>query len=266
MNEKNYEYLADQLKFTGFGESLHQDLRKQMERQQPSFTLHHQTTYGKDNAEATLHFRKSDQSDMFFFNKYDLQVNKEDESPKLSQTFYVNKGNTVTLKEGYNLLDGRAVQKMLTNKEGERYQAWIQLNFSQKTTAGNYEIKQYHQNYGFDLEKTLSKYPIKELADEQSKEALIKSLHKGNLQSATFLRDNKEEKLFITPNVAYMTLRVYDANMQRVPIKSLSPTEDQKQDIREDKKIGQRQSTETAMHQKDEDHPSKKSRQRPKIG
>src|SRR5690606_23713027 len=40
MNEKNYEYLADQLKFTGFGESLHQDLRKQMERQQPSFTLH----------------------------------------------------------------------------------------------------------------------------------------------------------------------------------------------------------------------------------
>ena len=87
---------------------------------------------------------------------------------------------------------------------------------------GNYEMKQYHTNYGFDLEKTLGHYPIKELANPKYKESLMDSLHRGNLQKATFVGpDGKEEKFFISPNITFGSLNVYDANKQRLPTETL---------------------------------------------
>jgi hypothetical protein len=87
---------------------------------------------------------------------------------------------------------------------------------------GNYEMKQYHTNYGFDLEKTLGHYPIKELTNPQYKESLIDSLHRGNLQKATFVGpDGKEEKLYISPNITFGSLNVYDGNKQRMPTETL---------------------------------------------
>ncbi len=222
MNEKNYEYLADQLKKTGFGETLNNEIREKMMQQTPEFTINLQTTFGKDDVRATLHFKRSEQSDMVFFNKYHLQLKKENDEKGLQQAFYVNKGNTITLKEGYNLLDGRAVYKTLTNQQNEKYNAWLKLDLNKPSESGNYKMQYYHQNYGFDLEKTLAKYPIQELSNEKFKESLIKSLQKGNLQSATFLINGKEEKMYITPNLSFQSLNAYDSKMKKVSLSTLT--------------------------------------------
>ena len=61
-------------------------------------------------------------------------------------------------------------------------------------------MKQYHTNYGFDLEKTLGNYPIKELANPQYKESLIDSLHRGNLQKSHLCRPGRQRgKAFYLP-------------------------------------------------------------------
>jgi hypothetical protein len=187
-----------------------------MEKQDAEFTLTLQKTYGSDSVSASLHFKRSNESDLYFFNKYELQLKKEGEQSSLRQTFYTNRG--ITLKEGYNLLDARAIQKTLVNKDNQRYQAWLQLDFKSNAQSGNYEIKQYHQNYGYDLEKVLSKYPIKELSNEKFKDSLIKSLQRGNLQSATFLLAGKEQKIFLTPNLAFKTLNAFNDNMQKISL------------------------------------------------
>src|SRR5690606_13319238 len=122
---------------------------------------------------STLHFRKSDQSEMYFFNKYDVTLKSENKPEAISQTFYLNKGNSITLKEAYNLMNGRAVNKDLTNKEGQIYNAWIQLDMKNSQQNGNFKIKQFHQNYGFDLENALSKLSIKELSNDSEKTALL---------------------------------------------------------------------------------------------
>ena len=56
-------------------------------------------------------------------------------------------------------MDGRFVNKDLANKEGQIYNAWIQMDFKQSDDNGNFKLKQYHQNYGYDLEAVLSKVP-----------------------------------------------------------------------------------------------------------
>lgn len=267
MTEKNYEYLSEQLMRTGFGDTLNDELRKNMEKQNADFTLNLQQAYGTDKVSATLHFKKSPESDMYFFNKYDLQLKKEEQENTINQTFYPNKN--ITLKEGYNLLDGRAVHKILTSKEDEKYAAWLQLDFTKNTQSGNYEFKQFHQNYGFDLEKTLSKYPIKELGNEKYKEALIRSLERGNLQSATFQINGKEEKIYIAPNLTFKTLNAYSSGMQKISVNELIQKNKQeqsnKQEVKEDVS-GKQQMKKQAKVNKEETTPIKRMRKKHKIG
>ncbi len=132
MNEKNFDYLKDQVKFTGFGDSLENDLKEKMQKQSPEFQIHHSTKFGNDIVTATLHFRKSEQSDMYFFNKYNLTLKQENSPDMMEQAFFITKGNNITLKEAYNLMSGRAINKDLTNKEGQVYNAWMQMGLKKQ--------------------------------------------------------------------------------------------------------------------------------------
>lgn len=216
MNQKNFEYLRDQVKFTGFGEGLENGLKEKMQKQTPEFTLKHNAKFGNDMANSVLHFKKSDQSDMYFFNSYKVNLKKENTSDSMEQTFYIHKGNNITLKEAFNLMNGRAVNKDLTSKEGQVYNAWVQMDFKQIENNGNYKIKHYHQNYGYDLEKVLANHPIKELTNEQDKTRLIDSLNKGNRQSVTIIENGNEQKHFIEANPKFKSINVYDGSMQRI--------------------------------------------------
>lgn len=226
MNEKNFEYLCDQVKYTGFGEGLESELKEKMQQQTPGFSLSHNAYYGTDTATATLNFKKSDQSDMYFFNSYKVDLQKENSKESLEQTFYINKGSNITMKEAYNLMEGRAVNKDLTSKEGQVYNSWVQMDFKETDGNGNFKLNQYHQNYGYDLEATLSKHPIKELDTAKFKDDLMDSLKKGNVQSVTFMKDGQEVKHYIEANPQFKTINAYDGNLKRIDNRQ---TKDEKQ-------------------------------------
>jgi hypothetical protein len=216
MNQKNFEYLKDQIKFTGFGEGMENALKEKMDKGEKEFTLSHNVKYGNDIVSANLNFKKSDQGDMYFFNSYKMSLEKEQTKEVLAQTFYINKDNNITAKEAYNLMEGRAINKDLKNKDGELYNAWIKMDFKEADDKGNFKLNHYHQNYGYDLESSLAKHPIKELENEKYKDDLLNSLKKGNLQSVTFKIDGVEKKQFVEANPHFKTINVYDGSMQRV--------------------------------------------------
>jgi hypothetical protein len=216
MNQKNLEYLSDQVKFTGFGEGLENELKEKIEKQTPEFQIAHKTKFGNDDVSSLLHFKKSDQTDMYFFNRYEISIKPEQSKDEMVQTFYINKGNNITLKEGFNLMNGRAVNKDLTNKEDQVYNAWVQLDFKQTDAHGNYKLKHFHENYGYDLNAALAKHPIKELENTQDATRLMDSLQKGNRQSVTFTQNGSEQKHFIEANPQFKTINIYDSNMQRL--------------------------------------------------
>lgn len=241
MNMKNFEYLRDQVKYTGFGEGMENDLKKAIEQGQPEFRLKHQAQYGNDQVFADLHFSKSKQSDMYFFNSYSVARQKGNNTDAIEHTFYINKGNNITLKEAYNLMEGRSVNKDLTNKEGQVYNAWLQMDFKETDNKDYFKLKQFHQNYGYDLEAALAKHPIKELGHEEYKNNLLDSLKKGNLQSATFQKDGTEQKHYIEANPRFKTVNVYDSNQQRLDnrqSKSERQSEGEKQTTSQSQKTG----------------------------
>ena len=221
MNNENFQYLSDNIKYMGFGESLKSDLEKNMGEGKAEFQLHFAAAINKKPFEATLNLRKSDSTDMYFFNNYNASLEKNN-GEKVEQTFYLNKGKGVTAKEAFNLLDGRAVQKDLVTKEGQPYKAWIQLDTENKDKNNNFEIKQYHENYGFDLKATIDKLPITELKDPDKEKALMQSLQKGNVQSITIEKDGNSHKMFIEADPKYKNVKLYDSQMKLVAKESVS--------------------------------------------
>jgi hypothetical protein len=220
MNTKNLDFLKEGLKYLGFGDKLNADLEKNIEQQPKEFQLSFLGEFAqenvKDRVDFRLEFKKSDQSDMYFFNRYHATLKNDDPSKELKQTFYITKNAGITAKEAYNLLSGRSVNKDLTNKEGQAYNAWLRLDFTEKDKNDNFKVKQFHSGYGYELEGAVNKYPIKELANDEEKVKLMKSLEKGNLQPVTFMKEGKEEKMFISANPQYKNLNVYDSNLKNV--------------------------------------------------
>gem|GEM_PF-1250067 len=77
MNKNNLENLRDELRELRFDKKLADELQKNMEKNLPEFQLRTQLPGSKgEQADFTLHFKQSAQSDYYFFNKYDVKLNK----------------------------------------------------------------------------------------------------------------------------------------------------------------------------------------------
>lgn len=245
MNEKNFEYLKDNIKYMGFGEKLHDLLANNLNQGKGEFQLNYKTEINKKPFEANLNFRKSGETDMYFFNSYNASLQRSN-GDKIDQTFYLNNSKGVTAKEAYNLLEGRAVHKDLVNRDDVPYKAWIQLDFKEKDKNNNYKVEQFHENYGFDLKTALSKFPIADLKDGEKEKALMQSLQKGNVQSVMIEKDGTSHKMFIEANPQFKTVNLFDGQLKRVQKEALDQyksvsqgqdkefSKDQKQEVKQD--------------------------------
>jgi hypothetical protein len=216
MNTNNLDFLNNNLKFLGFGERslLNQHLEAQMLRDLPSFELYTEAFYDSETKmEAKLYFTRSTQpdSDYYFLNKYDALLRYAGEPDKdRSQTFFVNKGQGITFKEAFNLLQGRAVHKILTSRSGIQYSAWLQLDFAEKDKRDNY-VFSYYRGRRFELDKVLEKYAIRELGYNEMRDHLLRSLQRGNLHAVTFEGPEHKGKHLIEANPALNTINIYPA-------------------------------------------------------
>jgi hypothetical protein len=107
-------------------------------------------------------------------------------------------------------------------KEGQPYKAWMQLDFENKDKNNNFEVKQYHEKYGFDLKAAVEKFPITDSKDAEKEKALMQSLQRGNVQSVTIEKDGSSHKMFIEANPQYKKINLFDSNMTLVAKESLS--------------------------------------------
>lgn len=239
MIEKNYAFIKNQLKGTGFGESHDENLKTQMKLLPPDFILTHQTKFGKDEVVATLHFRKSTDTDMYFFNKYNMLLKKDGEDAVLKQMFYLRgKEDNITFKEAFNLMQERSVLKERMTKEGQTYTTWLKLDFKESDKEGNYKLKS--QNYGYDINKALAKYPIIELNDPDMLKQMVSSLERGNLQEVSMNIGGQDSKVYIAASPASgltHALKVFDTKMQRIQGLSQENTKEQQQQQNHQKKI-----------------------------
>jgi hypothetical protein len=272
MNKENVDFLKDRLFFLGFGDKLNAELEKKMEGKADKFNLNIQGEFGKDEqkkvVDYTLDFSKSKERDMYFLNNYSATLKSNEPEKERTQKFYLNNGSGVTAKEAFNLLEGRAVFKnKLFNRDDQQYSAWLQLNFNEKNEQGNFKQQQFHTNWKYDLDKSVNRHPVKELNDPTQKADLIKSLEKGNVQSVTFVKEDKETKMFLEANPKERNVIVYDENMKKQfqgikQSKTEGKTEDQSQGVDARGADGKDQKENAKASQKQDNEPPGKSKKK----
>ncbi|MGN7986518.1 MULTISPECIES: hypothetical protein [Pedobacter] len=236
MNENNLEYLQNTLKYLGFGDSLNADLKESIAHGPVGFKIQSPTKEMPDPAKRyepefgdkmtyVLSFSKSKETDMYFFNSYEATLKKADTKDLISQTFYINKGKGVTAKESYNLLSGRAVNKDVVLKSGEKANLWLKLDFTEHTPEKGYAIDPYGKNYGFSLKETVETFHILNMEKLGFKDQLLKSLERGNLHEVSFMKNGKEVTGFVTANPKFKTLDFYDRDLGEIYSKAVDRKE-----------------------------------------
>jgi len=215
MNTQNLEFLKKSLLNLGFGEQVNKALEKNIDQKLTEFILPAKHEFNQQKVEYNLHFKAGENQKMYFFNKFDTTLNKGKEKEQ-HQTFYITKGNGITAKEAFNLMEGRAVHKQLFNKDSEKYQAWLQLDDKNLTQNGSKEIKRFSENYGYNLEQVISGKGIKEMSTAEGLDSLMRSLKKGNAQQITVERNGEEKKYFIAASPQFKTVDLYDHQMKKI--------------------------------------------------
>ncbi len=266
MREENFDYLKEQVKMTGFGEALGDQLKAAMQKGDVEFQLQHQVKYGEKEMTYALNFKKSATQDNYFFNSFDAKLEKPGEV--VANRFYTDQ--RITAKEAFNLLEGRSVEKkynhhekdMVDGKEVFRpikdstYNVWVKLDFNDADNNGNFKSKTYGEKWGFDLEKKISELPIKQLNNVEDKTDLLNSLKKGNVQSVSFEINGNSESRFVEANPKARSINVYDSGMQPIQEKA------QSKDIAAEKSEKKDQKQAQKAGEDGEEGPQKKNRKR----
>lgn len=219
--DKNLEFVKDQIKFIGFGESdeLNNKLKEFMKSDKTQLVVSIQSDKAsfQNKVSYDLNFNKGKEQGTIYFNTYQAKLLNESKNLDLSHTFSV-KQNGITAKQALNLLEGRTVLTKVNNTKNNTVEdAFIKLRLNEpKNERDNFQLKVYNKNYGIDT-KAIVEASALQFKDDRHKEITIKSLEKGNIVSVNFkINDKQYDNGKAILNPVYKNLNLYDRNMQRV--------------------------------------------------
>ena len=160
-----------------------------------------------------LHLKQEDKG-QFHLEGYTAALYKSGEaSGDKKQYFQVDREHSINTRQAYNLLCGRPVM-IGTGKNRH----WVQLDFNDKDTHGNYQVKRFYSGYGFDLEKKLRQLPLKELGTPEETRKVLKALHNGERKEVTFIQGSKQQRIVLEANPRFKALNLYNGKAEKISL------------------------------------------------
>jgi hypothetical protein len=238
MTDKEQTHIYQQFKNIGAGNAftpaLIFDLKAGVAEKQHPYSFDN----NGDKVDVLFHIKKSENSNLYFLNKYEMAITPENKPAEIRDTFYtaeprnvklqpgeerLNNLNRFTLKKAANYLAGRPVFNAFTDKEGNQYEAWAKRKFD--TGKGKHIMAKYRKEYPFAMETAVKKYSIKELTVPLFQERMYDSFKRGNLQLVNFVGNGgHEEKLYASLNIGLIaggSLDVYNLNKEKLSTQEL---------------------------------------------
>jgi hypothetical protein len=211
MNQQNFNVLREAIKKIGLPSFVDFTIEPvEFSSEQPLEVQLTDVIYRDDSQmEVTLYFERPIDGNVYSFTRYNCRLRYYEDSAKdRAHTFYRSKV-APTMREVYNLLQGRSVNKDINSIPDGVYNAWLTLNFQEKDSNGNYKLHYFPTNNGYQIENVLDMYPIRELQDEELKAALLLSLKAGDCCLVTLDRARKSEKVYIEAIPRLKTIGIY---------------------------------------------------------
>ncbi len=207
--EQNSQALHQQVQRTGFPD-LSAKIDEQIRQGQQQFSI--PVSYylnDKERIDHQLSFVK-DQSGQYHFEGYKTALyNEAKPNEKRQQYFSMRHEHNLNTTEAYNFLSGRCIQSG---------GIWLQLDLNDKDQHGNFRIKQFHSDYGYDLDKVLQQLPLRELTNTVETEKLKEALKNGEKISVSFIKDGNEQRFYIEANPQFKSVNIYDEHSRKITL------------------------------------------------
>ncbi|UUF12568.1 MULTISPECIES: hypothetical protein [Flavobacterium] len=206
-DERNFNSLNEEVQRIGFPD-LSEKLKNLIDKEQENFSI--PLSYylnEKEKITHTLSFSKNAEGHFELDGfKSSLQNNS---APEDSREYYFKNGleNNFKLNEAYNLLSGRSV---------EHNQSWFQLDFNDRDASGSYHLKEFRNEYAYDLEKTLKAIPLKDISNTYEMEKLKNAIRQGDSVSAVLIKNGRENQIYIEANPQFRSLNIYDQQFRKI--------------------------------------------------
>lgn len=209
----NRDQIADLLKRTGLGWASEPILKK-MEQGLGGFI--HPVSFNisdKERMDLSLTFTHSEKG-------YHLEsIKMSSSSSNRQHTFKIDEHNPINITKAYSLLSGRAVQYGTNKSE------WIQFDFSSgKDPQGNFFVKRFTEDFGFNLEKSLERTGVRDMVSFDQYLKILDTLRNGDEFKSLINHQGVEKKiaLLAEPGKKECNLRVTDLNApKKTPVKRL---------------------------------------------
>ena len=136
------------------------------------------------------------------------------DKPDKTMIFKISNDECLCIRDAFNLLNGRAVQKLVLDWSNRKmHSAWFQLDFGAKDVHGNFKLERLPlSNLDYVVSASLDKYPIVEMKYPEERTNLIFSLLRGNVEPVTLLIDGKEVKAFAEASPKNKDVRICTAS------------------------------------------------------
>lgn len=207
--EENNQSLRHQVQRAGFF-GLSTKIIEQIREGQQQFSI--PVSYylnDKERIDHQLSFSK-DPSGQYYFEGFKTALyNEAKPAEKRQQYFNMRHEHTTNTTEAYNLLSGRCIQNGST---------WLRLDFNDQDQQGNFRIKQFHSDYGYDLDKVLQQLPLKELLNKEDAVRLKEALKNGNKASVSFVKNGYEQQFYIEANPQLKSVNIYDEHSRKISL------------------------------------------------
>ncbi|HLX90216.1 MAG TPA: hypothetical protein VKR32_00955 [Puia sp.] len=202
MNKTNVQSVCDDLKSLGFDSFLSPLIRNSMAQNKISFELNWSRKFKDDLVTAVLSFIRPAPGGPYFFTGYRLIVGDR------NFHFKTFAGKGITVKEGYNLLCGRAVYKLVLGRSGRDQYSWIQFD-PEKMSDAIYQLEYFSGSRAFDLSLALDALAIRPPNPIWDFNMMIKSLRKGNLQPARLWDKGVLNKVMLEANPRQKIINIH---------------------------------------------------------
>jgi hypothetical protein len=211
---RNLAELKDAVAKAGF-EGLDKKLDEHIRQGQKEFSLP-LSYYVSENhkMDFNLAFARDDGGN-YRLERYQAALIDTD-APNAVRKQVFNAGDGVDSRQAQNLLAGRAILQQGFDVASGSKSKWIQLDFNDQDALGNHKLKEFHKNYGFDLQKAVGELSLKESSSAAGQQVLLEALGRGERRQVTMIREGKDVKLFVEANPQFRTLNVYDETEKKI--------------------------------------------------
>jgi hypothetical protein len=216
--EHNMRLLGEKLRRTGFGEEVISAIREKVgqQKEQAFYIPYSVKTEGQKFDGYVYAYRLSENSP-YQLGNFNIDLGKDSSRPLRDNIFYFTDGHEVSLREGYNLMQGRAVyREPLFDNDRRGY--WVTLNDKsvvRGVAALNYERATKH------VGEVVAESPVGRLLPAERAVGLAEALKQGERASVVVETMGLTKQVWVELDPVRESLKLTDRKGQLMSLPEL---------------------------------------------